>query len=197
MGRGFARDKPEGKPAACLEPVNEMLRDAPRALAAHATFGPIPENWAPRCNRMGTRDEAWRKERCPVPPTDFDLHHHNWSVPGLYSKEPLLGDEPIEVAGVLPEGVWRFKLPRYPMRFEVDMDGQTLAPPTHLDGLLIDADERVVELTYRAKTRLPMKWERLQEIRAIAMSSVPEEYLNPEPWPRDTDHPTERKKANS
>lgn len=184
VGRGFSKDKPEGRPAPQLEPVNETLRDSVQALPAQATFGPIPESWSPRADRTGTRDHEWHRERYPVQPLDFDPHHYNWSVPGLYSKEPLRGDEPIEVSGVLQEGPWRFKLPLYPMRFEVDMDGETLAPPTHLDGIMIDADERIVELTYRAKTRLPMKWERLKAIRALATASMPDEYLNPEPWPR-------------
>jgi len=186
VGRGFAPSKLliSGKPAPMLEPVNEMLGTAPKDHAAHATFGPIPANWAPRSARAGTRDETWRRDRFPIDPIDLDPCYFNWSTPGLHSKEPLIGDEPIEVAGVLPEGVWRFKLPVYPMRFEVDLDGTTLGPPTHLDGILIDADERVVELTYRVTTRLPMKWERLKAIRAIGMAKMADELLIDEPWPR-------------
>lgn len=187
VGIGFHRNKLalNGKPAPQLEPVNEMLYGtAQKSPLAHGTFGPVPEHWQPRLQHNGTRDSEWLRERYPVKPLDFDPHYNNWSTPGLYSKEPLAGDEPIEVAGVIPEGVWRFKLPLYPMRFEVDLDGTTLGPPTHLDGLLIDADERVVELTWRATTRLPMKWERLTAIRAIAMSKMSNEYLVDEPWPK-------------
>jgi len=186
LGRGFAHNKLSlnGKPAPQLEPVNEMLGNAPKDHAAHATFGPIPEHWEPRRRRGGTHDAQWLSERYPVEPIDLDPCFHNWSTPGLHSKEPLLGDEPIEVAGVIPEGVWRFKLPSYPMRFEVDLDGTTLAPPTHLDGIMIDADERVVELTYRVTTKLPMKWERLKAIRAIATVKMPDELLVNEPWPK-------------
>ncbi len=184
VGRGFSRHAIEGSPAPQLEPVQEMLGNQPRVHAAHATFGPIPEQWSPRLERRGTRDDAWLRERHPLLPLDFNTRYYNWSAPGLHSAEPLRGDEPIEVGGVLPEGAWRFKLPLYPMRFEVDMDGKTLVPPTHLDGLMIDSDERIVEVTYRAKTRLPLKWERLNGIRAIAEVAMDDEYLNPDPWPR-------------
>jgi hypothetical protein len=95
-----------------------------------------------------------------------------------------LGDEPIEVGGVLPEGTWRFKLPRYPIFFESVLDDQVRLHPTHLDGLLIDADERTVELTYRASIILPMKWDRLQAIRSFATVSLAPEMLTDEPWPK-------------
>jgi hypothetical protein len=180
IGRGFDRVALEGKPAPSLEPVYDPLSTQPRAHAAHGCFGPIPDGWAPRVNRRGTRDEVWLRERYPLQPVDFDTHFYNWSAPGLHAPTPLRGDEPIEVGGVLAEGPWRFKLPLYPMRFEVDLDGQTLAPPTHLDGVMIDADTRVVELTYRAKTRLPLKWERLAAIRAIAEVPMDDRYLDPD-----------------
>lgn len=185
VGVGFTRKKLSlnGKPAPRLEPVDEMLHNAPKAHPSHAAFAPIAEHWQPRLGFAGTHDDTWQRERNPLRPLDFNPRFFNWSPPGLYSSEPLQGDEPIEVAGVLPEGVWRFKLPAYPMRFEVDLDGTTLGPPTHLDGVLIDADERVVELTYRVATKLPMKWERLTAIRAIAMAKMPNELLVPEPWP--------------
>jgi hypothetical protein len=186
VGVGYTINKAamNGKPAPQLEPVYDVLSNAPKEHPSHATFGPIAAHWAPRCNRMGTRDMEYLRDRFPVEPVDFDPCFWNWSTPGLYSKEPLAGDEPVEVAGVLPEGVWRFKIPHYPMRFEVVLDDTLLGPPTHLDGLLIDADERVIELTYRVTTRLPLKWERLTAIRAIAMTKLPKEMFVDEPWPR-------------
>jgi hypothetical protein len=133
---------------------------------------------------MGTCDAAWAEERGPIRPLDFDLLHHSWAAPGLHAKTPLRGDEPIEVGGVLPEGTWRFKLPLYPIFFESVLDDQVRNHPTHLDGLLIDADERVVELTYRTSIVLPMKWERLQEIRSSGPTSLDRAMLTDEPWPK-------------
>jgi hypothetical protein len=186
IGRGFAKDKTSliGHPAPQLEPVYDPLRPEERSHPSHATFAPIWDNWEPRRSRMGTCDAAWAEERGPVRPLDFDLMHNSWAAPGLHCHTPLRGDEAIEVGGVLPEGTWRFKLPLYPIFFESVLDDQVRTHPTHLDGLLIDADERVVELTYRASIVLPMKWERLQEIRSLGPASLDRAMLTDEPWPK-------------
>lgn len=186
LGRGFGKDKSihVGQPAPQLEPVHDPLRPEAKALQSHATFGPIWETWEPRRAKLGTCDAKWAEERLPLRPLDFDLMHHSWAAPGLHSKTPLMGDEPIEVGGVLPEGLWRFKLPLYPIFFESVIDGQTLKHPTHLDGLLIDADERTVELTYRTSILLPMKWERLEEIRSLGPALLSAAMLTDEPWPK-------------
>jgi hypothetical protein len=186
IGRGFGRDKVYhvGHPAPQLEPIYDPLRPEEKSHPAHACFAPIWENWEPRQSRKGTCDKAWEEERLPIRPLDFQVAHHSWAAPGLHSKTPLLGDEPIEVGGVLPEGTWRFKLPRYPIFFESVLDDQVRSHPTHLDGLLIDADERTVELTYRASIILPMKWDRLQAIRSFATVSLAPEMLTDEPWPK-------------
>lgn len=199
VGRGYASDKKAlfNKPAPQLEPVYETLGNAEKGSQAHATFGPILEHWFPRTKYQGTRDSEYMRERYPVKPLDFDRRANCWSTPGLYSSEPLQGDEPIEVAGVLPEGVWRFKTPRYPMRFEYTMDGSLFGPPTHLDGLLIDADKRTVELSYRTKIRLPAKWARLSQIRALSTVGLPDEMFVEEDWPNATDTMMERSAATT
>ena len=185
-GKGYGKDKifHVGHPAPQLEPVYDPLRPEEKAHPAHGVFAPVWENWEPRRGRMGTCDSAWAEERSPVRALDFQTMHNSWATPGLHSTTPLVGDEPIEVGGVLAEGLWRFKLPVYPILFESVMDDKTLSHPTHLDGLLIDADERVVELTYRASILLPMKWERLQEIRSLGPVALAPEMLTDEPWPQ-------------
>lgn len=186
IGRGYASNQKllEGTLAPALEPVHDPLRPGEKPHPAHAAFAPIDAAWRPRRDRLGTRDMAYLKDRYPMPPLDFDPRFNCWSAPGLHSPEPLRGDEPIEVGGVLPEGTWRFKTPLYPMRFEYVMDGKDQSPPTHLDGLLIDADKRVVELSYRAKIRLPRKWARLEAVRALATVKMPNEMIVAEDWPR-------------
>jgi hypothetical protein len=126
---------------------------------------------------MGTYDEAWSKSRAPVRPKDFNPRHHNWSVPGLHSATPLVGDELIEVGGVLPEGVWRFNLPTYAVRFESVVAGQQASHETHLDSLHIDAESRVVELCWRASIPLPRKWEHVERIRVLGVGRLSEEVI--------------------
>lgn len=110
-------------------------------------------------------------------PRDFNPLHHCWSVPELYSPTPLLGDEPIEVSGALPEGLWRFRLPRYAVTFGSVVDGRTTAHPTHLSSLLIDTETRAVELCWRASIRLPRKWERISKIIVLGEGKLPEEVI--------------------
>jgi len=178
IGMGFASDPAHliGRPAPLLEPAAAQEGGA-APHPAHGAFAPIPAHWEPRRSLIGTLDVAWAKGRAPVRPRDFDLRHDAWSIPGLYSPTPLVGDEQVEVGGVLPEGVWRFRLPRYAVRFESIADGQRAAHPTHLDSLLIDADTRVVELCFRAAIVLPRKWERIERIFVLGAGELPEEVI--------------------
>lgn len=178
-GVGFASDplRLPGRPAPRLAPV------APEGSAglvphpSHGVFAPIPAHWEPRRSLIGTHDEAWARTRAPVRPRDFDPRHHCWSVPELYSAAPLLGDEVIEVGGVLAEGLWRFQLPRYAVRFESRVDGRDTAHETHLDSVLLDADRRSVELSFRVAIPLPRKWERVERIRVLGVGTLPEDVI--------------------
>lgn len=177
IGMGFSSSPARlvGTPAPPLEPAAPESGAPPHP--SHATFAPIPAQWEPRRSLIGTCDEAWAKKRAPVRPRDFDPRHHTWAVPGLHSAAPLLGDEQIEVGGVLPEGVWRFRLPAYSIRFESVVAGRQAAHETHLDSLHIDAETRTVELCWRAAVPLPRKWEHVERIRALGVGRLSEEIL--------------------
>ncbi|MDI1481002.1 DUF2169 domain-containing protein [Polyangium sp. y55x31] len=178
IGMGFSSQPTRllGEPAPPLEPASIEEGGAP-CHASYGAFSPIPAHWEPRRSRIGTHDAAWAKSRAPVRPRDFDPMHHAWSVPGLYSGAPLLGDEPVEVGGVLPDGVWRFRLPRYAVQFGSQIDGKKVAYETHLDGFLIDTETRAVELTWRASIVLPRKWERLERIYVLGVGTLPEDVI--------------------
>lgn len=177
IGIGFSSNPASlvGKPAPPLEPA--APESGPPPHPSHATFAPIPAQWEPRRSFIGTHDEAWSKNRAPVRPRDFDPRHHNWSAPGLHSATPLVGDEQIEVGGVLPEGVWRFRLPAYAVRFESVVAGRPAAHETHLDSLHIDAESRTVELCWRASIALPRKWEHVERIRVLGVGRLSEEVI--------------------
>ena len=178
IGMGFSSQPTRliGEPAPQLEPASIEEGGAP-SHPSHGAFAPIPAHWEPRCSRIGTHDAAWAKGRAPVRPRDFDPMHHAWSVPGLHSQAPLVGDELVEVGGVLPEGVWRFRLPRYAVEFGSQIDGKKAAHETHLDGFLIDTETRAVELTWRASIVLPRKWERLERVWVLGVGSLPEDVI--------------------
>jgi hypothetical protein len=145
---------------------------------APAGFGPIPAHWLPRAAYQGTYDEKWRRERAPVAPVDLDARYFCSAPEGQHLVEPLRGDEAIEVLGATPEGVWCFKLPVFSPRFIACVDGQESELDTHLDTYLIDADERRVELSWRATVVLPRKSEQLQWLRVGTDDRLDQELLD-------------------
>jgi len=191
-GRGFIAQTTDpksllGKPAWVLEPVNDgrAAPTKPGQIAnlvhrSHGCFAPIPEHFEPRRKLAGTYDAEWAKKRAPVRPKDFDVAHNSWAVPELRFATPITTDTPFEIAGVIPEGVWRFKLPAYGMEFESTTYGESVTHASHLDSVLIDADERVVELTFRASIPLPRKWAHLERIVARGLGRLPDEVLTPD-----------------
>lgn len=171
IGRGFST-KPErlhGRPAPQLVAV--AADGTP--LSTHAAFAPIPADWEPRRSLYGTVDAAWANARAPIPPRDFDPRHHLWSTPDLHFATPLASDVIIEVGGVLLEGTVRLRAPRYAVSFESESAGVTRPHPTHLDSVLVDADERVLELSWRVAIPLPRKWELLDRIGIRGEGSLP------------------------
>lgn len=138
-----------------------------------AGFGAIAPHWSPRLELSGTRDEAWRRKRAPIAPLDFDARHNACAHPDLYSPTPIRPDEPVELIGLTPEGILRFKLPDVEPVFFSRLDGEIRAHETHLDTFLIDADARRVELTYRLSLPLPRKAQRLDRITIAARGTFP------------------------
>jgi hypothetical protein len=158
-------------------PIEDPRAPLSSRAPAPGGFGPIPAHWAPRVERAGSYDDAWRRERAPVRPTDFDVRHNSCAQPDLWSERPLVGDEPVEILGATPEGVWRFKLPRYAPVFTSIIRGRAEERATHLDTVLIDADERRVELTYRTSIPLPRKTEHLEKVVVLGSERLPEPIL--------------------
>lgn len=169
VGSGVARARNTlvGRPAPVIEDPEAPIGSAsPRP----AGFGPIPPQWAPRLRFAGTMDEAWRRERAPLPPLDRDARFYACAPPGLWSSEPLAGDELCEIVGVTPGGLWRFRLPRYAPVITCVVRGEERACAAHLDTYLVDADEGRVEITHRASIAIPRK---AQAIERVTIDAAP------------------------
>ncbi len=164
IGIGLAADPMEllNQPVPEIESLQAPLDSR---APAPAGFGPIASHWQPRVNHAGTFDAAWRQQRAPLRPEDFDPRFHSCASPGLWSEAPLRGDEPIEVLGATPEGRWIFRLPLYQLCFLADLGAEPVELDNHLDTLLIDGHEGRVELTWRASLPLPRKSEIIRSIR--------------------------------
>jgi hypothetical protein len=108
----------------------------------------------------------------PLLPSDFDSRFHVCVPEDQWSPRPLRGDEPFEVFGATREGLWRFTLPRRAVGFSSVVLGKRTEHRTHLDTILIDADTKRVELTYRAAIVAPRKLEMVDRILIFEKSLV-------------------------
>jgi hypothetical protein len=179
LGLGFAVDRKKlvGTP---VPPIEDPRAPLGARSPAPAGFGVVGADWEPRSSFSGTYDERWQRERAPVHPTDFDLRHNSYASAGLWSAVPLGGDEPIELLGATPEGAWRFQLPKHEPEIACVLAGERRVLSTYLDTLLIDADEKRIELSYRAFIALPRKSELLQRIVVSSTTALPDSVLSAE-----------------
>jgi hypothetical protein len=170
VGSGVARQSKSlaGLPVPPLEDPRQPLSSRSPAPAG---FGPIPSDWMPLSQYAGTHDETWRNERAPIRPLDYDLRHAGCAPSDQHCDPPLLGNEGFEVHGVLVDRIWRFQLPLYRPIFRAHRRDEDEARmlETHLDTVFIDADEGVVELTWRASVPLPIV---PQQLRSITVGST-------------------------
>jgi hypothetical protein len=119
-------------------------------------FGFISPHWQPRAALAGTYDEAWKKNRSPLLPKNFDRKHLNAASPGLVAPGYLRGDEPVVAVGVCPEGRLSFYLPGIaPPVVQVALaDSEAQTVPMTLDTVIIEPDDRRVVLFWRGNLGL-------------------------------------------
>lgn len=154
VGVGFA-ERPErlaGRPAPNVEAYGRPLTSA-RDRAAPAGFGAIARHWEPRVRLAGTFDAAWEEHRMPLLPDDFDERFHfaapeDQQVPG-YLRE----GSAVEVLNMTPDGLLRFHLPRTRPVFRTFFGRDTVEHRARLHTVLVEPDERLVELVWH--TALP------------------------------------------
>src|SRR5262249_50174895 len=106
--------------------------------------------------RAGTYDEAWKKERWPKLPQDFDFKYWNCAHPDLIAPRFLRGDEEILLAGFDPEGERWFRLPGH--RLSVLLVRSANAAelhPLHLDTLVLDLERGKAIAIHRAVLPFP------------------------------------------
>ncbi len=172
IGRGFSVD-PErwvGLEAHRLEPVDPTLP------AAAGCFAPIDAGWSPRREHAGTYSDAWRRKRAPAPPRDRDAHYHSAARPEQRSTFALKLPVTIALSGFIGDDATEIELPAYGIEVLSELHSGT--PREHdvsLSRVLVDVDERVVELSFTAHVPLPMKWEKLRRVDVLATESLPPE----------------------
>jgi hypothetical protein len=121
-----------------------------------AGFGFVAPHWKPRAAFGGTYDLAWDKERKPLLPRDFDRRFFNSASAGLIAPGHLKGDEPVMVVGASPEGRMTLQLPGVPapVCHVATRTRERVSLQTTLDTVVVNMDERLLILTWRAHTQI-------------------------------------------
>lgn len=113
VGQGFGNAKEDliDKPLPNIENPNALIsrwNDRPKPVG----FGAISRHWSPRIEFCGTYDEAWKKQRKPLLPKDFDMRFYQAAPLDQQSKVFLRGREQVELRNLSSSGTLRFYLPK-------------------------------------------------------------------------------------
>ncbi len=139
---GASGDYPAPQIESALTPVADPAR-----TYAPANLAPIPPAWRPRQRHAGTYDEAWRRSRHPLLPQDFDYRFYNCAPAETVVTPFLSGDETVQLLN-LDARMSRIDVALPGLRLEAIVQERT-ARPLRLDGVHIDADRGMAELTWR------------------------------------------------
>ncbi len=146
-GRGF-----HGAMLPNLEQATGLIR-SPKDAPEPVCFAPVPREWQLRAHKLGTYDAAWRAQRWPYFPRDFDWSYMNAAPVPLQIDYPT-GAEHFELAGVhptLPSIVGTLPgLRARAFALGTDEAGSTFRElPLKLDTVSFDADALRVSLVWR------------------------------------------------
>lgn len=142
VGRGFGGGdhRKEG------DPLPNVEYDDARKLPAG--LGAISRHWSPRLELAGTYDTAWRENRFPLPPDDFDARFYNAAPPDQQPERHLVGGESVSLENLNPNGSLRFALPRVWLALNAQIGTDVEALRTELHTVLFRPDERRVVMTW-------------------------------------------------
>jgi hypothetical protein len=151
VGCGFESDPDAavGQPIPNFEDPRQLLTslsDRPRPVG----FGPIARHWQPRVAYAGTYDEAWRRQRAPLWPDDFDERFFCGAPEQLQASPHLTGGETVTLQGLHPDGAVTFRLPRLRMVSSSHFTDRVERRTPLLDGVLIESDVKRLTMYYRA-----------------------------------------------
>lgn len=144
----------------------EALIGSPSDRPAPAGFGFVGRHWAPRASLAGTYDDAWRRDRAPLLPLDFDDRFFNGSP--LVSAKHLQGGEPVHVIGASETGELRFDLPTATPDISLSLRGAARDLVPKIDTVVVLADERRVVVLWKATELVPRELVRVDWVRVRA-----------------------------
>lgn len=158
VGRGIARREEDliGKPAPRIEDPNHPVA-SPGKHNVPVGCAPIGRHYEPRRGMAGTYDAAWIENRFPARPDDYDERHENCAPPDFVFQQPLRGGEIGAIAGLKPESRLDFCVPAIRIIISATIDGHEEERRPHLDTVIIDGGQEVIECVWRAAFPCPAK----------------------------------------
>lgn len=161
-GQRSAREL-DGQPVPNVEDPARPLRHAgDRAPPAGMTF--VAPAWEPRAGFAGTYDEAWRKERAPYLPRDFDPRFFQAAPEDQIWDGHLRGGEDVELVNLSPAGVQAFRLPAVSLAAAVDVAGTVERPPFAVETLLLEPERDRFSLLWRAAVACDKRALRIRKV---------------------------------
>jgi len=107
--------------------------------------------WQPRLAKAGTYDEAWKKQRWPHLPLDFDFSYWNCAPEDQQIAYPQ-GGETVILTNLHQKSDVRFRLPKFPVKLLLHLDaGIPLFKPMAVDTLLFDMRNLQLIVVQRAQ----------------------------------------------
>jgi hypothetical protein len=153
-GVGFrgkrSRREIAGQPLANLEDPLHPISAPDQRPRPHA-LGPIAPAWSPRPSFAGTYDQAWTRNRMPLPPADFNPRYNQVAPPDQIYPSHVVGGEPMEIWGMTPEGHLRFEVPRVRPQVVVRVLDRRETPAVTCDTVDVDMEKCTVSLVWRAQ----------------------------------------------
>lgn len=153
LGCGYAGSRKAGDmngvPLPNLEDPTCLIRET-SDTPVPAGFGFCSPAWQPRAGFAGTYDQAWRRERAPYLPRDFDNRFLNMAHPDLVCSHPLRGGESVSISGMHPDGDLNFDLPRIDMGSRVKLGTQVDSADFQLETLLLEPNQYQLSMVWRA-----------------------------------------------
>lgn len=145
----------------------------PSSVCTPVGFGVVGRAWLPRRTLAGTFDVAWKRERWPLAPRDFDPAFHQ-SAPRDQQLDVYPGGEAVRLVNLTPEGEWTFRLPIVDVPIHFVHPNRIVPAQTRIDTILVDAIESQLILTGRASVPVERLRAPLQE---IVVGHVPPAWL--------------------
>lgn len=135
-----------------------------------AGFGPLCPHWQPRAAFAGTYDEAWRQERLPLLPQDFDDRHYQCAPMDQQTPQFLVGGEPVVLIHLSPHAeVLRFDVPRVILGFETFFSDGTRAlhERPRLHTVILEPDVSRISLVWHSALPCHPKVHKLLRTRIL------------------------------